>query len=362
MINSATGKLTNKVDIKKRISSIMERNNKNKAFFFGDNQISNASDNGFDRNNQNLHITTKDFRKLYSFYNNPDMKIPFHDGKKEFDEQLSLNTEVRMFMHYIKMMIKKLRSKDTSNPNIHLHPIGQNVIIITLGMSDHENKEYWNQEASDIMENKVKYVLEYLFDEVKQDVVKKNNGKINRYDFKASNKDSDLEIMFECNVISNTIFHSDDTFKYERFKAISNKRLERVKKGIESFNNFLNPANSRTYNYNIEDFDKITDSISKSLKRFIENYEFHFRKKNQENLEGNFKKIDKKSLKKIDDLKNQINDNIITKSVFESEKNLKKTFEEKIEKTFLDLKNRNQLLEKKIDTLINHIENNKAND
>ena len=30
MINSATGKLTNKVDIKKRISSIMERNNKNK--------------------------------------------------------------------------------------------------------------------------------------------------------------------------------------------------------------------------------------------------------------------------------------------------------------------------------------------
>ena len=48
--------------------------------------------------------------------------------------------------------------------------------------------------------------------------------------------------------------------------------------------------------------------------------------------------------------------------MFESEKNLKKTFEEKIEKTFLDLKNRNQLLEKKIDTLINHIENNKVND
>ena len=86
MINSATGKLTNKVDIKKRISSIRERNNKNKAFFFGDNQISNTSDNGFDRNDQNLHIITKDFRKLYSFYNNPDMKIPFHDGKKEFDE------------------------------------------------------------------------------------------------------------------------------------------------------------------------------------------------------------------------------------------------------------------------------------
>ena len=80
----------------------------------------------------------------------------------------------------------------------------------------------------DIMENKVKYVLEYLFDEVKQDVVK-NNGKINRYDFKASNKDSDLEIL-ECNVISNTIFHSDDAFKYERFKAISNKDLKELKK------------------------------------------------------------------------------------------------------------------------------------
>ena len=48
--------------------------------------------------------------------------------------------------------------------------------------------------------------------------------------------------------------------------------------------------------------------------------------------------------------------------MFESEKNLKKTFEEKIEKTFLDLQNRNQSLEKKIDTLINYIENNKDND
>ena len=37
---------------------------------------------------------------------------------------------------------------------------------------------------------------------------------------------------------------------------------------------------------------------------------------------------------------------ILSQNLCLNQKNLKKTFEEKIEKTFLDLKNRNQLLEK----------------
>ena len=57
MINSATGKLTNKEDIKKD-PSIMEKIIKI-SILFGDNQVSNTSDNGFDRNDQNLHIMTR---------------------------------------------------------------------------------------------------------------------------------------------------------------------------------------------------------------------------------------------------------------------------------------------------------------
>ena len=350
--------------MKDHISGIMKRNTSNKAFFFGSGGfIYKPLNVDFDRNDPSLKIETRNFSDLYAFYNNPEAKITFNNGNKQFDELLVLNPEVKLFLHYIKMIIKKERSKDTSNPNIHLYPISQNKAILTMGMSEHEDHAYWNQEAGDIIENKVNNVLTYFFDNVRRDVINKVENKINKCDFEISNNGSNLKIFIECKIISNKIFHSNSSFKHERFKAISNKRLERVKKGIDSFNNFLNPANSRTYNYKKEDFDKITDSVAKSLKRFRENYEHHFRQKDHESLDFSIEKpnktLDKNVRKNNKDFKDKLEDGIITKSVYESEKNLRKTLEDSMssfERTFTDLIKRNELLEKKLDKILKETE------
>ncbi len=360
MIRKSIGKLTDKRERKDHISGIMKRNSSNKAFFFGSGGFIDKPLNvDFDRNDPNLKIDTRNFSDLYAFYNNPEAKITFNNGNKKFDELLVLNPEVKLFLHYIKMIIKKVRSKDTSNPNIHLYPISQNKAILTMGMTEHENNAYWNQEAGDIIENKVNNVLTYFFDNVRRDVMNTVENKINRCDFEISNNDSDLKIFIECKIISNKIFHSNNSFKHERFKAISFKRLKRVKRGIDSFNNFLNPANSRTYNYTKEDFDLITDSVAKSLERFRENYEYHFRQKDDEatNVIIEKNKILDSAISKVEkDFKDKLEDSIITKSVYESEKNLRKSLEDKIEKSFTDLIKRNELLEKKLDKILKETE------
>lgn len=362
-----------KTDVKRsqarvKILESIEKNGENKAFFFGDIRSKNQTDEIFHRNNPNLRIdvSKNDFNSLYKFFNNPHTKVPFTEGfhvHKMFLPKTS--PEASKFLFFFKQILR-IDLNQITNPHVYLNPISQNTLLIVIARDESESSEYFDYHAGEITEKSLQKSLEYIFG---NNNVKPHSRNIsylseeweldspNFADFKCRNDETDLELFIDIKFVSKERFTKSD-FMSERFKVISGRRLQRVQENIKSFDNFLNPSNSRKYHYDIEDFEDIADKIKISLNRFINKFQQHFKRLEERDMVvKHFIPAEGKPFTRESKL-NMIRENkerdIFTHSLLESEKNLQETFNKILNKSQERMEKRNDALEKKIELLLDN--------
>ncbi len=362
-----------KMDVKKsqareKILEAIEKNGENKAFFFGDIRSKNETDDIFHRNNPNLRIdvSKNDFNSLYKFFNNPHIKVPFTEGfhvHKMFLPKTS--PEASKFLFFFKQILR-IDLNQTTNPHVYLNPISQNTLLIVIARDESESSEYFDYHALEITEKSLQKSLEYIFG---NNNVKPHSRNIsylseeweldspNFADFKCSNDETDLELFIDIKFVSKERFTKSD-FKSERFKVISGRRLQRVQENIKSFDNFLNPSNSRKYHYTVEDFEDIADKVGISLNRFINKFQKHF--KDLENRDRIVKHIIPAEGKpytrerKLNMIRENRERDIFTHSLLESEKNIQDSFNKVLNKAQERMEKKNNILEKKLELLLDN--------
>lgn len=362
-----------KTDVKRsqarvKILESIEKNGENKAFFFGDIRSKNQTDEIFHRNNPNLRIdvSKNDFNSLYKFFNNPHTKVPFTEGfhvHKMFLPKTS--PEASKFLFFFKQILR-IDLNQITNPHVYLNPISQNTLLIVIARDESESSEYFDYHAGEITEKSLQKSLEYIFG---NNNVKPHSRNIsylseeweldspNFADFKCRNDETDLELFIDIKFVSKERFTKSD-FMSERFKVISGRRLQRVQENIKSFDNFLNPSNSRKYHYDIEDFEDIADKIKISLNRFINKFQQHFKRLEERDMVvKHFIPAEGKPFTR-ESKQNMIRENkerdIFTHSLLESEKNLQETFNKILNKSQERMEKRNDALEKKIELLLDN--------
>tara|TARA_Y100000768_G_C23968389_1_gene679129 strand:+ start:563 stop:1789 length:1227 start_codon:yes stop_codon:yes gene_type:complete len=362
-----------KRDVKKsqareKIMETIEKNGENKAFFFGDIRSKNETNEIFHRNNPNLRIDVlrSDFNSLYKFFNNPHIKVPFTDGTNRHEMFLpKTSPEASKFLFFFKQILR-IDLNQITNPHVYLNPISQNTLLITVARDESESSEYFDYHAEEITYKSLNKSLEYIFG---KNNVELQNRHINYLseeweknrpdiaDFKCRNDETDLELLIEYKFVSKERFSNSD-FKSERFKVISGRRLQRVQENIKSFDNFLNPSNSRKYHYNIEDFEDIADKVGISLNRFINKFQKHF--KDLENKDRIVKHIipsEGKPFtreKKLNMIRENRERDIFTHSLLESEKNIQDSFNKVLNKAQERMEKKNNILEKKLELLLDN--------
>ena len=371
-----------KTDVKRsqareKILETIEKNGENKAFFFGDIRSKNETDEIFHRNNPHLRIdvSKNDFNSLYKFFNNPQIKFPFTEGfhvHKMFLPKTS--PEASKFLFFFKQILR-IDLNQITNPHVYLNPISQNTLLVTVARDESESSEYFDYHVGEITEKSLQKSLEYIFG---NNNVKPHSRNIsylseeweldspNFADFKCRNDETDLELFIDIKFVSKKRFSNSD-FMSERFKVISGRRLQRVQDNIKSFDNFLNPSNSRKYHYNIEDFEDIADKVGISLNRFINKFRQHFKELEERDMIAvdaakkavvkHFIPAEGKPFTRESKL-NMIRENkerdIFTHSLLESEKSLQETFNRVLNKSQERMEKRNDVLEKKIELLLDN--------
>jgi len=356
-----------KTDAKKsqarnKIMETIKKNGENKAFFFGDIRSKNEKDEIFHRNNPNLRIDVSkdDFNSLYKFFNNPHIKVPFTDGSNNHTMFLPRTSpEASRFMFFFKQILR-IDLNEISNPHVYLNPISQNTLLITIARNESESSEYFDYHAKEITEKSLIKSLEYIFGEnnieLQSRTIYAEEWEENIIaDFKCKNDETDLELFIEYKFVSKERFSNSD-FMSERFKVISGRRLQRVQDNIKSFDNFLNPSNSRKYHYTIEDFEDIADKVGISLNRFIDKFQKHFKElESRDRIVKHIIPSEGKPFtreRKLNMIRENRERDIFTHSLLESEKNIQDSFNKVLNKSQERMEKKNNSLEKKLELLL----------